>query len=247
MKLLKSLVFVVAAGLMITACGGGNTPSDVAKKWAEACKNLDVATAKKYVSSQYQAKYDEAIAAMETPAAKEQVALAKSFLKEVKIEVSDEKIDGDEAQVNVKFIMMGQEDSQVVTLIKEDGKWKVNNTPNLFGTTENSSTPADVAEKWMEACKNLDMEEAKQYVSNEFQAGYDAAIAAMETPEAQEQLELAKPFMKELKVDVLNEKIDGNEAQVTVKLSAMGQEESQVVPLIKEDGKWKINQALSNQ
>ena len=129
MKFLKSLALVVAAGLIITGCGGGNTPSAVAKKWMDACKNFDPASAKKYVSNDFQAKYDEAIEAMEAPETKANLELAKSFMKDLKFNVSDEKIDGDVATVSITVSFMGQEDSQVVYLKKEDGTWKVNQAP----------------------------------------------------------------------------------------------------------------------
>jgi ABC-type glycerol-3-phosphate transport system substrate-binding protein len=132
MKLLKNLVLVVAAGLMMTACGGGGaTPSEVAKKAMEATFNFDSNALKDLVAKDLIPAVEEAIAQQESEEGKAQIEMAKGFLKEAKFEVVGEEIaeDGNTATVTVKVSAMGQEDEQTLNLVKEEGKWKLSALP----------------------------------------------------------------------------------------------------------------------
>ncbi|MDR1983981.1 MAG: DUF4878 domain-containing protein [Prevotellaceae bacterium] len=134
MKLLKSLVLVVAAGLIMTACGGGGaTPSEVAKKALEATFKFDMETVKGLVVADLVPKVEESIKQSETEEGKAQIEMVKGLLQDVKIEVVEEKIaeDGNTATVTVKVSAMGQEDEQTLNLVKEDGKWKLSALPGM--------------------------------------------------------------------------------------------------------------------
>ena len=129
MKLLRSLAVVVAAMLMFTAYGQDAKPSDVVKKFVEATVAFDFAAAKQYVIKEHQAKLDEVIAQFEAPEAKAQIDEMKAVLESVggiKVDIVNEEIDGDSAKVTVQVSGGGQSQEQVISLIKEDGKWKVN-------------------------------------------------------------------------------------------------------------------------
>ena len=128
-KLFRSLALVVAAALMMTACGGGGggaTPLDVVKKYTEATQDFDFAKAKQYVSKDYLEAFNESIAMFESPEMQPYLEIAKTAAKEAKVEFGEAKIDGDNATVSVKTSTMGQEIESVITLVKEDGQWKIN-------------------------------------------------------------------------------------------------------------------------
>jgi ABC-type glycerol-3-phosphate transport system substrate-binding protein len=137
MKLLKSLALVVSAALMITACGGGSgsTPSEVAKKFIEATSSFDFAKAKQYVTKEHQAAYDELNAKMDSPEVKATMEMMKSFAANVKIDVVNEKIEGDNAEVTIKLggmeAMGVPAQEQTIHLVKEDGAWKINENPGM--------------------------------------------------------------------------------------------------------------------
>jgi ABC-type glycerol-3-phosphate transport system substrate-binding protein len=130
MKLLKSLMLVVAAGLMLTACGGGSSasPSEVAKKFVEATVNLDFEEVKKYIAKEHFESIDKATKQLESPEAKAYLETYKALAKDVKVEVVSEEIseDGNSATVTLSYAIMGQTQEQKLPLIKEDGAWKIN-------------------------------------------------------------------------------------------------------------------------
>ncbi|MDR2292344.1 MAG: DUF4878 domain-containing protein [Prevotellaceae bacterium] len=127
MKLVKSLVLVVAAGLIIAACGGTSTPSDVVQKVLKAQTSLDFGTVKKHVVKDLVPQIEEAEKAFETPEVKEAMERLKAAADQVKYDVVKEEIDGDNAKVTVKITALGQEQEQelIIPLVKEDGAWKV--------------------------------------------------------------------------------------------------------------------------
>ncbi|MDR2064978.1 MAG: DUF4878 domain-containing protein [Prevotellaceae bacterium] len=135
MKLLKSLVLVVAAGLMITACGGASTPSDVVKKMNEATLNFDFKEAAKYVAKEHVESYNKLAEQFAAPEAKDYIEGIKAMVKDAKFEILEEKIaeDGNTAVVKVKSSGMGQEKEEEVNLVKEDGQWKVNEGLDMGG------------------------------------------------------------------------------------------------------------------
>ena len=133
MKLLKSLILVVAAGLVMTACGGGassGNPSDVVKTLMDAQMSNDFKTIKGCVTKDLIPFIDEQIEAFEamTPEQKAQAEEMKKFAEQMKFDVGEAVIseDGNSATVTVKIDFMGQQIDNNFSLAKEDGKWKVN-------------------------------------------------------------------------------------------------------------------------
>ncbi|MDR1346990.1 MAG: DUF4878 domain-containing protein [Prevotellaceae bacterium] len=133
MKLLKSMVLVLMAGLIMTACGGGATPSDVVKKFSEASLNFDFKELSKYVAKEHVDSYNKLAEQFEAPEAKAYLETMKTMAKDSKFEILGETIseDGNTATVKVKTSAMGQEKEDDVNLIKEDGQWKINENVGL--------------------------------------------------------------------------------------------------------------------
>ena len=132
MKLLKSLILVVAAGLVMTACGGGassDNPTDVVKTYMDAQMGPDFATMKKCVAKDLIPTIDAQIEAYEamTPEQKQQAEEYKKMTEQIKFEYEEAKIseDGNSATVTMKVDFMGQSMDNNISLIKEDGSWKI--------------------------------------------------------------------------------------------------------------------------
>ena len=114
-----------------------------------------------------------------------------------------------------------------------------------YGKAEKGLTPSEVVKKFTEATINFDFAKAKEYVSTNVQSSYDEIIAHFELPELKEQLEMIKNMAKDVKVDIIEEKIEDDVAHVTIKIHFGGDEEDRedVVNLIKEENEWKINES----
>ncbi|MDR1553829.1 MAG: DUF4878 domain-containing protein [Prevotellaceae bacterium] len=137
MKLLKSLVLVVAAGLIMTACGGGGaTPSEVAKKVMDATLKFDFNEVKKYVAKDIVPLVEQSIAQTETEEGKQMLEMYKNLVKDVKVEVVSEEIaeDGNTAKVTLKTTSpTGEVSEDTINLVKEEDGWKVKELPNAGG------------------------------------------------------------------------------------------------------------------
>jgi hypothetical protein len=101
--------------LILTSCGGGDSPKSVAENFLKAMNKMDYETAKKYGSEDTGRLLDmmSGFANMIPDSAKQE----KSF------EIKDEKIDGDKATVT--YSQSGEVGEQTLDLVKIDGKWKV--------------------------------------------------------------------------------------------------------------------------
>ncbi len=127
------LAIVLAAGF-ITACSkGAATPTAAVKGYYEAAKNKDYAAAKKYLSA-------STITLMEVGSKKMGKSPEEAFKEssaETKMgtmpEVSNEKISGDTATVDVK----AEGQSVTMPLVKENGEWKLA-IDKLFTNLSNS-------------------------------------------------------------------------------------------------------------
>lgn len=105
---------LVAAVILFTACGGGESPKAVAQKFITAIEDK---------------KFDDA-AALGTEDTKKAVQMLQSFAsmmpadaKKKEFEFGEEKVDGDKATVSYKE--KGTDKEQTVNLVKQDGKWLV--------------------------------------------------------------------------------------------------------------------------
>lgn len=118
-KLIKMAVIAVGAAAMFAGCSKG--PDEVALKFVESFGNGDVETACKYATKQ-----TGALLALAKGMAENDSDMKK--MKGAKFEVVETKIDGDSATVKIKTTTKDGkvDEGDPVTLIKEDGDWKVN-------------------------------------------------------------------------------------------------------------------------
>src|SRR5829696_4917349 len=110
--LLKASAIVMISFLV--ACSG-NSPKSAAKKFLDKMNEMDFDGAKKYGTEDTGKMLD-----MLSGFAK---MMPDSAKKEVKTEITSEKIEGDKATCTYKE--EGRDGEQVLHLVKEDGKWKV--------------------------------------------------------------------------------------------------------------------------
>lgn len=83
----------------------------------------------------------------------------KEKTKDAKVDVKDEKIDGDNATVNVEFTHDGKSDTRPFSLIKEDGLWKISLLST--GMRNSGSDQKDVEE----TMKKMNMDSLKGVIS----------------------------------------------------------------------------------
>ena len=129
MRLIKIFAVLLFASSMFISCGGGSadSPKAAVEQFLKATMvDYDFDKAKNYIVKEMHADMDESKKQM-GGVTKEQLKMAKELLGEIKFEVTDEKIseDGNSATVTVKMSMMGQENTETIPVVKEDGAWKV--------------------------------------------------------------------------------------------------------------------------
>jgi len=57
-------------------------------------------------------------------------------------------------------------------------------------------------------------------------------------------LEMAAAFINMMEIEIVGSEIDGDEAVVTVKMTIMGEETEEDLPLILEGGSWKLSEGF---
>lgn len=109
----------------------------------------------------------------------------------------------------------------------------------------NSSSPEDVAEKYTKALMEYDFEVARTYATENFQASHNEVFSAFQQRDENKKkvIEMVRSVMVDAKFNILEKKIDGDVAVITLSVQQKGSSflERQVV-LQKEDGVWKVNQ-----
>lgn len=158
---MKKLIAFLALAIVLYSCqnGGTGSPKGAVESFIEAAKTGNLDEVKKHISKSDASMLEigqSFLAKMNPEQAKEMKdKMAEKFrenTKGAKIEIIDEKIDGDNATVNVSFTHDGQTREQPFSLVKEDGQWKV----SLISTGMNSSGMSqDQKDKLMENM-NLD-------------------------------------------------------------------------------------------
>ena len=122
--------------LMIVLYSCNSTSSDSPKKtvasFIEAAKTGDLTEIKKYISKSDASIMDighSFLSKLDPDGGKNMMdKMSKEFkekTKDAKIEIKDEKIDGDNATVNVEFVHEGKTETRPFSLVKEEGLWKV--------------------------------------------------------------------------------------------------------------------------
>jgi PBP1b-binding outer membrane lipoprotein LpoB len=142
-RMILSALLLAAGIVFVGGCSKSPSPSDVAKKFCEAMKKNDFATAAKYCDGQQK----EAIERMgkhltemkeivakgsnesnkdEIASLKEEIASMEKSNSEMKYEIKGEKIEGDAATVTIAFTYAnGKTEEEKVHCKKVNGEWKL--------------------------------------------------------------------------------------------------------------------------
>ncbi len=126
--LTKSLLF--SCILLLFSCSGGDSPKAVAEKYLNAIGSYDFEGAKKYGTED-----TGKLLSMMSGFAK---MVPDSSKNEIKFVILDEKIDGDNAVVIYKE--EGQDGEVPLSLLRAEGKWKVNMTKESMNEAESGNT-----------------------------------------------------------------------------------------------------------
>ncbi len=133
--LMRKLFFIAAVSVLFSYCSsspGTGTPKGVVNAFMEASKKGDIESLKKYITSQDAAllslgeSFMKNLDSSQADGMKEK--MAEDFKKKtegVKIDIGNEKINGDEATVDVTMTKEGKPETLPFALKKEDGKWKI--------------------------------------------------------------------------------------------------------------------------
>lgn len=161
---MKKILTFVSLAIVVCSCQSGNTnsPKTTVASFIEASKTGNIAEVKKYITKSDAGLLEMGenfLAKLDPNGAKEMKdKMAKEFkdkTKDANIEIKDEKIDGDNATVQVEFTQNGKSETRPFTLIKEDGLWKISLLST--GMKNSGSNEQDV----QEAMKSINMDSLK--------------------------------------------------------------------------------------
>jgi hypothetical protein len=124
---IKSILFSVI--LIFTACSGGDSPKAVAEKYLNAIGSYDFDAAKKYGTEDTGKLLD-----MMSGFAK---MVPDSTKDDIRFTILDERIDGEKAVVIYKE--EGEDAEVSLSLLRVDGKWKVNMTKESINEAESGN------------------------------------------------------------------------------------------------------------
>ena len=126
-SLQKVLMVLCTMGLMFSCGGDGSTPEKVAEKYVETFYKGDLDALKKFMSKKEQKEMENSkpeeleMAKLVMAAVKEKSKGASGF-KAIETDLSE---DGNSATVKVEVTKGEETNTEKVKLIKEDGKWVV--------------------------------------------------------------------------------------------------------------------------
>lgn len=128
MKLKALILACAAATSLFFFTGCSDSPSEVVEDFADAMSEANLEDAKEYTTGSARKDLNGMIESLEKAPESMKEKILEEFKKEMgskmsNIEVIDEDIDGDNATVKVKKIVVEEEK---VTLKKVDGEWKIN-------------------------------------------------------------------------------------------------------------------------
>ena len=124
MKTLKIFVLALCATFMLAACGGGS-PEAVAENYVDAALSLDFEKAAKCSSKEHAADILEGIDDYTEEELEEEVKQAKKNFEGITYKITAVEADETEATVKLEFTKGDKTKDGRLELIKEDGKWKV--------------------------------------------------------------------------------------------------------------------------
>ncbi len=188
---MKKITILILYAALISSCNNlvRNSPKTVVASFIEAAKKGDMESLKKYITSQDLALLqmgENFIAKLDSSAVREMKDKMSAELRNktgnAQIDIKDEKIEGDNATVNVHFKIYGKENLQPFLLKKEEGQWKIsmsstgmNNTGMSKGNMEEGMTQLneglknmdglkDSINKAMKAFKNINTDSLKKII-----------------------------------------------------------------------------------
>ncbi len=133
---MRKLLLIVTIASLLFSCSGTNTNSDspkgIVNAFIEASKQGDIDGIKKYITAQDVKLLEigqQFIGILDsTQKNKIQEEMAEEFkkgTKDVAINIGSEKIDGDNATVDVSTTKDGKTETHAFALKKESGQWKI--------------------------------------------------------------------------------------------------------------------------
>lgn len=164
---MKKLFACISLVMLLYSCntGGSGSPKGTVEAFIAAAKTGNMAEVKKYITKSDVSLLEMAENMMTqfnpSQAAEMKEKMSKEFkekTKDAKIDVKDEKIDGDKATVNVAFVNDGKTEEHPFSLVKEDGVWKISLTSTGMGNS--GATDKDI-----DAMKNMNMDSLKGAIS----------------------------------------------------------------------------------
>jgi Domain of unknown function (DUF4878) len=161
---MKRIVSCIVLVIALYSCKNGMTgsPKTTVEAFIEASKDGNLTEVKKYITKSDAGMLEigeNFLAKIDSNAAKEMKdKMAKEFKeksKDANIKIIDEKIDGDNATVNVEFTHDGKTETRPFSLIKEDGQWKISLIST--GMKNAGSNDKDI----QETMKNMNLDSLK--------------------------------------------------------------------------------------
>ncbi|MEO6731004.1 MAG: DUF4878 domain-containing protein [Ferruginibacter sp.] len=131
---MKRILACVSLIIILYSCTtvASNSPTKTVQAFIEASREGNIAEIKKHISSSDLSMLEigeSFLAKLDSNGSKDMLGkMAKEIkekTKDAKIEVKDEKIDGDNATVNVQFVQDSINETRPFSLVKEDGQWKI--------------------------------------------------------------------------------------------------------------------------
>jgi hypothetical protein len=121
--------FIIIISMVIWACNGSDTPRSVAEKFLKAMSTQDFETAKKYGTEETEKLLDmmSGFTKMTTD----------SVAKELKFEITREKVEGENAVIYYKE--EGREGELQLPMVRVEGKWKVLLSKESINSAEGSN------------------------------------------------------------------------------------------------------------
>ena len=163
---MKKIIVIISLLAVFTGCSNtaSNSPKAVVASFIEASKKGDMESLKKYITSQdisllemaesFTNQFDTA------KGSKMKDKMASEFkdkMKEVTVDIKEEKIEGDNATVNADFISNGKKEGHPFILKKENNQWKISLMSTGMGASGMSQEKMDEGMKQMkEGFKNMD-------------------------------------------------------------------------------------------
>ncbi len=131
---MRKLLLLAVFPVLLISCGSqsSDSPKGVVNAFMDASKKGDIDGLKKYITSQDAAmltlgeSFIKNLDSSQANGMKEKMANEfKEKTKDVKIDIGSEKIEGDNATVDVSVTKDGKKETHPFALKKEEGQWKI--------------------------------------------------------------------------------------------------------------------------